>query len=97
MRLPVSPRGDIVVHLGGFETPTRRSSVFRSTVLSYRWIIEILLFLNQKEDCRVAVRTSLVRRVGVEPTHTTVSEWLTDTNRLLPPDKNFKIHFSNVV
>ena len=37
-----------VVHLGGFETPTRRSSVFRSTVLSYRWIIEILLFLSQK-------------------------------------------------
>lgn len=35
----------------------------------------------------------LVRRVGVEPTHTTVSEWLTDTNRLLPPDKKFKILF----
>jgi hypothetical protein len=31
----------------------------------------------------------IVRRVGVEPTHTTVSEWLTETNRLLPPDKYY--------
>ena len=28
----------------------------------------------------------LVQQVGLEPTHTTVSEWLTETNRLLPLD-----------
>lgn len=72
-----------LVLLGGFETPTRRSSVFRSTVLSYRSISEILLFLNQKEDCRIAVRISLVHREGVEPSVSTLSEWQTNQSLCL--------------
>lgn len=34
-----------------------------------------------------ASKNFVVQQVGLEPTHTTVSEWLTDTNRLLPLDK----------
>lgn len=33
--------------------------------------------------------SSIVQQVGVEPTHTTVSEWLTETNRLLPLDSRY--------